>query len=212
MTGTPQRLKEFQINFSDLVLKDCIKLFVSIVNKITKKDFFQRCPLLGCLCLRWPNTTSILFFRRLFTLELASGIETSDFIEYTNAVDAIKILIEEKWIVKPATKSRLLSGQIHHCRFAHQRQNRIQIRDEKVLFDQLGQYYVLQLNMEQTEQFDFIHIHIENMLLATSLSPLSQAQYICDTLLPYFEKFGPIARGVTMMKLLANRRDREDKT
>ena len=29
LTGTPQLLKEFQINFSDLVLKDCIKPYLS---------------------------------------------------------------------------------------------------------------------------------------------------------------------------------------
>ena len=159
----------------------------------------------------------LLFFRRLFTLELASNcIETSDFIEYTNAVDAIKILIEEKWIVKLTTKS----GSYYQVKstiveFVHQKAESHPklLEMKKYFFDQLGQYYVLQLNgMEQTEQFDFINTHIENMLLATLFSPLSQAQYICDTLLPYFEKFGPIARGVTMMKLLANRREREDKT
>ena len=73
------------------------------------------------------------------------------------------------------------------------------------------------LRRHGTKRFDFINTHIEKV--ATSIGNIILSIISMNHFHTYVircshisKKFGPIARGVTMMKLLANRREREDKT
>ena len=125
------------------------------------------------------------------------------------AMDAIKILKTEKWVA--ASSNTLFNAHyvlpsivdfVNRQAQSHQNLSTMQ----HTFFDRLGTYFIEKLKERNSdEQFRFIPIHIENMLLAVEHSPLHLAKEICDTLVSYFEQRGPVSRGEAMVEIFNQR-------
>ena len=147
---------------------------------------------------------------RSFSMPLViHSIDTSDFTEYTTSVEALKILVEEKWV----EKTTFCSGKFYQVNssiidFVEQESKSYSnlSQTKRTFFTNLGEYFVQQIQ-ETTEEkiISFIETNLENMILAVTESPLESAQIICQALLPFFEKYGPKSRGESIVKSLEER-------